>query len=133
DTSQGQLRACVDWLQATFDFFSDKKSVCDMLGVDECKFIAQDRGLYGYKTHYKYGHISILMDGGQADMGIHIQFSGQGCREYEEMGIKNWRTLLKEILAIGGKVVRLDVAIDDIAETGQKNYFTVDKLLRKVK
>src|SRR5690606_35487204 len=70
---------------------------------------------------------------GASNMGMHVQLTGQGCREYEALEKKNWKVLLNEIIEVNGKIVRLDVAIDDIAETGQKNYFSVDTLVRKVK
>lgn len=132
DTSRSSLRACVDWLQATFTFFTDVQIIYDLLCVEKENFVPQDRGLYGYRTHYKFGHISVLADGA-AGMGIHVQFTGQACREYEALQKKDWKVLLREIIELQGKFARLDVAIDDIAETGQKNYFTVDTLVRKVK
>lgn len=132
NTQRGDLRACVDWLQATLTFFNDANLAFDILGVDKCKFKLQDRGLYGYKTHYKYGHISVLTDGG-ANMGVHIQMTGQGCREYEELEAKKWNELFRDIRDLRGKFARIDLAIDDITKENEKLYFTVDTLIRKIK
>lgn len=132
NTYRGDLRACVDWLQATLTFFTDYEIFCDLLGVDKCKFTLQERGLYGYRTHYKYGHISILADGAET-MGIHLQMTGQACREYESLNIKTWKQLLYDIRELKGTFTRIDVAIDDIIRHDQKHYFDINKLVSKVK
>src|SRR5690606_26677533 len=135
DTSQvvrGSLRACVDWLQATIMVSDGLEELSKLLGVDKCKFVPQERGLYGYKTHYKYGHISILSDGGHS-MGSHLQLSGQGCREYESMGVKNWQELFTDIRDLNGKFARLDLAIDDITEEGEQHYFDIQLVVDTLK
>lgn len=66
-------------------------------------------------------------------MGIHVQMTGQGCREYEKYGPKDWRQFFADCFAHDGVFTRLDGAIDDIAYEGQQPYFTLNKLYRKVR
>lgn len=129
---RGELRACVDWIQATLMVSDGFDYICDMLDVDKCKFVPQEKGLYGYKTHHKYGHISILTDGGY-NMGAHLQMSGQGCREYESLNKKNWSQLFADIRAVNGKFARVDLAIDDITTGDEQLYFDMTVLIDTIK
>lgn len=129
---RGGLRACVDWIQATLMVSDGLEVFSSLLGVEKCKFVHQERGLYGYKTHYKYGHISIFTDGAY-NMGAHLQLTGQGCREYESMGLKNWQQLFESIRSLDGKFARVDLAIDDITEAEQQHYFDIELLIGTIK
>ena len=129
---RSDLRACVDWVQATFMVDDGLDVISTLIGVDKCKFVVQERGLYGYRSHYKYGHISILTDGSY-NMGAHLQMSGQGCREYESMEKKDWRTLFTEMRELGVTFARLDLAIDDITEGEQQHYFDIKLVIDTLK
>jgi phage replication initiation protein len=80
-------------------------------------------GFSGYRKSLRYGNISIYYDG-RADMGCHVELSGQGCRQYEGHFAENpWQELFQTILTEQGRFTRLDIAIDNI--DGQ---LTLDKL-----
>jgi len=132
NTSRSALRACVDWVQVTFKSVHDLQAIYEILGMREGDFEDCPTGIYGYKCQRRAGHISILYDGGP-DMGIHVQMTGQGCREFETYGKKDWRQFFMDCLANDGVFTRLDGAIDDIATTGQQPYFTLNMLYRKVR
>jgi len=132
NTSRSALRACVDWVQVTFKTVHDLQTIYGILGMSEDDFEDCPTGIYGYKCQRRAGHISILYDGGP-DMGIHVQMTGQGCREYETYGPKDWRQFFADCFAHDGVFTRLDGAIDDIAYEGQQPYFTLNKLYRKVR
>ena len=132
NTSRSALRACVDWVQVTFTTVHDLQQIYEILGMKESDFEDVSTGIYGYKCQKRAGHISILYDGA-AGMGIHVQMSGQGCREYETYGTKNWKQFFMDCFAHGGNFTRLDGAIDDIALEGQTPYFTLNRLYRKVR
>ena len=47
-------------------------------------------------------------------MGVNVEFTGKGCRIVEKTF--EWVEFLTEILEIGGRITRLDVALDDFNE-----------------
>ncbi|MCG3056041.1 replication initiation factor domain-containing protein, partial [Escherichia coli] len=65
---------------------------------------------------------------GSENMGVHLQMSGQGCREYEALNKKKWKELFFDFICYNAKFTRLDVAIDDF-----QGYFTIGSIERKVK
>lgn len=138
------LFCLIDWLQFTIPYVKDLQIAYDMLGIPKEEFNDMPRGLHGYAKQKSCGNIRILYEAGRDEMGIHVQLSGQGCREYEsyynEFG---WMMLLERIIngispdpelgAIKGRLTRLDVAVDEIRYNGDKPYWTVTQLIRKVK
>lgn len=101
-----------DWLT-----FTSKKhdpwELVTALGLDGCEWINRP-GHYGYKEGIYFGHIGIYYDG-QADMGVCVDMSGQGCREFESYSTlnKKWDGLVLFIFKNGLNITRLDVAFDD--------------------
>jgi phage replication initiation protein len=72
------------------------------------------KGFYGYKSRYFYDGISIHFDGTE-EMGINLEMSGQGCRNFETFGNGDWLGLFKMFTSNQKKynITRLDVAFDD--------------------
>lgn len=74
-------------------------------------------GRYFYAKRLTQSHVDVLYAGIQPGMGIHVQVTGQGCRELEEFGrVKDWEEFLGEVMTRHGKVRRIDVAVDDRAQ-----------------
>ena len=98
NTSQNGLRACVDWLQVTFKNVKNVHDIFDFLGLDHDWFIDTKIGKYGYDSSYRFGHIAIYYfsyDTGKIEGSyFHLEMTGQGCREYEEMTKYDWITFL---------------------------------------
>ncbi|BEH11833.1 hypothetical protein GSUET_34450 [Geobacter sulfurreducens subsp. ethanolicus] len=69
------------------------------------------RGRLGYKVQRRCGNIVILSDG-KPEMGMHVEMSGQGCRQFD-INSGRWRELISNILDVGGHFTRIDIAIDD--------------------
>lgn len=126
NTDANTLRACVDWVQGTFQKISSHDEVIEILQLEKNQFVEMETGMLGYKRQLRFGNIVILSEG-RENMGVHLIMSGQGCREYEELRPGNWFNLFRDILRLG-KFTRIDLAIDDFA-----GYFTVRKLSRKLK
>lgn len=126
NTVQNGLRACVDWLQVTFKSVRSPEEITQVLGLDFNDFTHFETGKYGYTYHYRFGHIAIYYSY-EID-NLHLEISGQGCREYEEFGKYDWITLLGLILMLDVNITRLDYAIDDF-----KGYFTFEQIIKKVK
>ncbi|OPX01408.1 replication initiation factor domain-containing protein [Geobacillus sp. LEMMY01] len=124
-TSSIGLRACVDWVQATFPASLSDREIIEFIGLDFGDFRKIDAGKYGYTFHYRSGHIA-LYGGGREDMGWHLEITGQGCREYERIG-KDWDVLFGQILFCG-RFTRVDLAIDDF-----EGYFSLGTVEKKVK
>jgi len=60
NTSRSALRACVDWVQVTFESVHDLQAIYEILGMREGDFEDCPTGIYGYKFQRRAGHISIL-------------------------------------------------------------------------
>lgn len=102
----------IDWLTFTTKIH-DLLQVTDMLGLDLRDF-GKLVGRYGYASRYVFGNISILVNG-TFDMGICVEMSGQGCRDFETFGTGNYDAIFQEILDNPGdmKITRIDIAFDD--------------------
>lgn len=127
NTSQSGLRACVDWVQATFKIVEVTQLIEEVLGLNADWFYEGQSGSMGYRKSRKYGNITVFYDGTE-EMGVHLQMTGQGCREYEAYNRKKWKQLFFDFVCYNAKFTRLDVAIDDF-----QGYFTISSIERKVK
>ncbi len=127
NTLQSGLRACVDWVQVTFKIVNTTQLIEDILGLEIEWFYDGQNGSMGYRKCMKYGNITVFYDGSE-NMGVHLQMSGQGCREYEALNKKKWKELFFDFICYNAKFTRLDVAIDDF-----QGYFTIGSIERKVK
>lgn len=125
-TTETGLRACVDWVGATFKNIEMEQLIFDVLKLDSDDFSNGD-GKYGYKQSFRYGSITIYFDG-REDMGLHLELKGRGCREYENLGKQTWKELFQSIFAHQGYLTRLDTAVDDF-----EGMFTIPKLVSKIK
>lgn len=107
------LFCLIDWLSFTIKKnISVDYIITDFLKMNSADFVELDRGNYGYKRQIANGQVRIYSDG-KEEMGIHIQLSGQGCRQVEETLEGDWLTLFKKIIDVEGTFSRCDIAIDD--------------------
>jgi len=119
----------IDWLTITFHGVQTW-DVQEILGLGSCPWQLNTSFVNGYPLDLNFGHIHIrhgadnpvyYSDPKKArfDMGISLDMSGQGCREFETWSSKSWDDLLRDIFRVGGvvgarfKVTRLDLAYDD--------------------
>ena len=108
-----ELVGIFDWLSFTIkNNIPVDYIITHFLKMNSADFIELDRGNYGYKRQIANGNVRIYSDG-KEDMGIHIQLSGQGCRQVEESLQGDWLTLFKKIIDVEGTFSRCDIAIDD--------------------
>ncbi|MDG1589094.1 hypothetical protein P7D14_29730, partial [Bacillus cereus] len=110
-TTETGLRACVDWVGATFKNIEMEQLIFDVLKLNSDDFSNGD-GNYGYKESFRYGSIVIYFNG-REDMGLHLELKGRGCREYENLGKQTWKELFQSIFAHQGYLTRSDTAVDD--------------------
>lgn len=127
NTSVESLRACVDWVEATF-FVENFEIVFETLNLPRDNWIQFDRGALGYKKQMRCGKIVLLYDG-MENMGIHMIMSGQACRQFEDKYQYTWAHFFNVIFKQGnGHFTRIDAAVDDF-----KGYFTIRQLRGKIR
>jgi phage replication initiation protein len=126
NTSTGGLRACLDWFQATFRGITNPLEVVTLLGMKESDFVVVDSGKYGYNFQMRCGYIAVYFS--DKLPSVHLEITGQGCREYEAKKLYDWTTLMGLFLMLDINITRLDLAIDDF-----KGYFTIAGIHSKLK
>ena len=88
-------------------------TITHLLGTDTQDFYNAN-GRYGYGKALRHGNISIYYDG-RPKMGICIELSGQGCREYAiQRGDEYAVAKLLLSLTADDAVTRIDIAFDDL-------------------
>lgn len=106
----------IDWLCFTVKNVSPE-TIISWLGLNGIEWIL-GKGHYGYSSSYFFGGMWVLFEG-REDMGICVEFSGQGCRQYETCGNRPLEALIRDVLYFDtANITRLDVAFDDIDKNG---------------
>lgn len=130
-----QNRVIYDWLTFTTKIHS-LPDVVALLGLTDLKF-ENMRGRYCYQDRINYGGINIMYNG-REDMGICVEMSGQGCRDFETYGNGDYQTIFDLITECWNvdvdkremNITRLDVAYDDYIGLLDMNYliYSVQRL-----
>lgn len=119
----------IDWLTITFHKLQPH-DVQHILGMRDCPWSCDRTFVNGYPLDLSCGHIHIRYGAddpqfyddpkkARSDMGISLDMSGQGCREFETYSSKSWLDFIRDVIRCGGvlgatyKVTRLDLAYDD--------------------
>lgn len=108
-----QSNILIDWL--TFSSkIDDVHSMIERLGLTDVEF-KRCSGRYYYGSCMRFGNISIYYDGLTPDMGVCVEMSGQGCRDFETFGTGDWYSIFEWYIEKrpNVNVSRLDVAYDD--------------------
>ena len=129
---KSDLITLLDWMQFTIPHPFTLDDIYDLLKIPKDEFKDMPRGLYSYTKQRAAGDIRIMFEG-RSDMGIHVQLSGDGCRQYETYYDSDWYALMLRIMEANGKFTRLDIAVDDIRYKDDPAYFTLRQLIAKVK
>ncbi len=122
-----QNKVIYDWLTFTTRIHS-LTDVIELLGLIDIKF-ENMKGRYCYQDRLNFGGINIMYNG-REDMGICVEFSGQGCREFETYGNGDYQAIFDLINEHWDKdsekremnISRLDVAYDDFVGLLDLNY-----------
>lgn len=120
-------RVLYDWLTFTTKIHN-LLGVVELLGFENVPF-EQLRGRYCYADRLCYDGINIMYNG-REDMGICVELSGQGCRNFETLGNGDYQQIFDLINenwnADSDKrqmnISRLDVAYDDFEKILDLNY-----------
>lgn len=126
-----RLVALVDFVQVTFKC-SQEKILSNVLCFPKEFFKKKNSARFGYTHSLIFGSIILMSSDNNEEMGNHLYMSGEACRELDhyllEAG-RDWYDFLDDILKIGGKFTRFDVALDN----KNKLYFKIPNLIKKIK
>lgn len=109
----------IDWLCFTTRVYDRVEDVVNWLGLNAVSW-SESKGHYGYKSALQFGGMWIMYDG-RDDMGICVEMSGQGCRQFETSSINFNLSFLASFLSVNPEdyhITRLDVAFDDVDKNG---------------
>lgn len=127
--------AIFDWLEFTifYDYeglltvsiieYELDKIVRNLFNISLDKFDSEDRGRNGYNHLHNFKNINIWTSL-NINMGIHIEITGQGCRDLEDLGISLKQLLNNINNSYRVKYSRIDLSIDDFTN----KYFNVGKI-----
>jgi len=104
----------VDYLSFTLQQDSTPERLMQLLGG---KWRELGHGRHGYRNSAvsEVTGQTIYWEGHQADMGVHVQMTGDGCRMVESSAGFEWLQWLKDLLGLGVRFSRADLAVDDVA------------------
>lgn len=122
-----------DWFQATifipnFDTVGDLKYYATdlffkLFGLSSSDLCFEYKGLNGYNASLYYKNIYIMYNTFRSDMGLHIKMSGQGCRDFEQLGL-DYFDFFRKLMKYDLNFNRIDISIDDFSN----RYFDISKL-----
>lgn len=101
-----------DWLS-----FTSKKhtpyELIEAMGMSHCSWV-ETKGACGYQDRLYFGSISVHFNG-REDMGVWVEMSGQGCRNFEDLTIlpRKFEDIFDFIHSNNLNITRLDIAYDD--------------------
>lgn len=95
----------------------------ELFGLYSDKITHEKRGRNGYTDLYNYKNINIWTTT-NADMGIHIEITGQGCRDLEDLHINIFSFIEKLEKNYRVKYSRIDLSIDDFTN----DYYDLKKI-----
>lgn len=110
-TSRGvQNTIMIDWLSFTVPLGVD---VFALMGISPSLFRDTGHGAMGYKHLYVYDHIKVYTAGVTESMGVHVEMSGKGVRQFEAIYKSAPWVFFAEVQSFAGRFTRIDVAYDD--------------------
>lgn len=99
------------------------------LGFSDLPF-QELKGRYFYKKRLSFDGINIYYDGLDDNMGVCVELSGKGCRNFEKLGTGDYNELLNYIVSNPNElnITRLDLAFDDF-----DNLLDFDTIIEHIK
>lgn len=131
--AENGLLATIDYLE--FTVFVDKEQD-DIAGAERTtaeeillipfdQFMLLPQGMNGYPMRLKWAASTLFICyGAGGRQGVHVVLSGSGCRAYHST-VGDLLYLILRIEQHGGKVTRLDIAVDDL----KSQYFSISELV----
>ena len=114
---QEPLFLLIDYFRVRFPTTDAIKIIRDVLQLKADYMLYEDFGKYGYESKYVLGDINIMCSM-QEHLGVLLELKGRGCRQMESYLLaqeRSWYDFMLDCLTAGGKMKRLDLAINDKA------------------
>ena len=114
---QEPLFLLVDYFRVRFPTTDTLAIIRDVLQLKADYMLYEDYGRYGYENQYVLGDIHIMCSM-QEHLGILLELKGKGCRQMESYLLaqeRSWYDFMLDCMTAGGKMKRLDLAINDRA------------------
>lgn len=101
-----------DWLSFTSKQHTPEELI-EALGMSHCTW-TETKGACGYLDRLYFGNISVHYNG-REDMGVWVEMSGQGCRNFEDLTLlpRKFDDVFEFIYSNNLNITRLDIAYDD--------------------
>ncbi|MGM0112783.1 replication initiation factor domain-containing protein [Enterococcus sp. DIV0187] len=137
------MRVMIDYLRLSFFDAAPKEIITRVLGLDASDFETRPTSLYLFDQVSVCGNIWVFWHAKETIGNVLVQFSGQGCREYEQRLVEekmDWQEFLLDIWQDQGKLEsgynrvqcsRIDLAIDEVWEREDYEYFDLFTILEK--
>ncbi|WP_438782045.1 replication initiation factor domain-containing protein [Enterococcus sp. DIV0187] len=137
------MRVMIDYLRLSFFGVDPKEVIRTILGMNELEFETRSTGLYLFDQVSVRGNIWVFWHTKESTKNVLVQFSGQGCREYEELLKErktNWQDFLLRIWQKQGmaescydrvQCSRIDIAIDELWLREDEEHFDLFSILEK--
>lgn len=101
----------IDWFSFSLKNIKIEEAA-SFIGLDQVIWI-DTKGARGYTDRKYFSGISIHYNG-RPDMGIWFEFSGIGCRAFEDFSSMEWFELFDSVTGrFDSHITRLDIAFDD--------------------
>ena len=137
------MRVMIDYLRLSFFDTTPKDVINRILGMKDSEFETRSTGLYMFNRVSVHGNIWVFWHTKETTKNILVQFSGQGCREYEQL-LKERETDWQEFLLLTWKkqgllescysrvqCSRIDIAIDELWLSEDEEHFDLFSILEK--
>lgn len=121
---QEPLFLLIDYFRVRFPTTDALKIIREVLQLKADYMLYEDFGKYGYESKYVLGDINIMCSM-QEHLGVLLELKGRGCRQMESYLLaqeRSWYDFMLDCLTAGGKMKRLDLAINDKAGILDLNY-----------
>ena len=105
----------IDYFRVRFPTTDALKIIRDVLQLKADYMLYEDFGKYGYESKYVLGDINIMCSM-QEHLGVLLEQKGRGCRQMKSYLLaqeRSWYDFMLDCLTAGGKMKRLDLAIND--------------------
>ncbi|MFR2435500.1 MAG: replication initiation factor domain-containing protein [Hungatella sp.] len=114
---QEPLFLLIDYFRVRFPTTNALAIIRDVLQLKADYMLLEDYGQYGFESQYVLGDISIMCSTNE-QLGVLLELKGRGCRQMESYLLaqeRSWYDFMLDCLTAGGKMKRLDLAINDRA------------------
>ena len=113
---QEPLFLLIDYFRVRFPTTDALAIIRDVLQLKPDYMLYEDYGKYGYESKYVLGDINVMCSM-QEHLGVLLELKGRGCRQMESYLLaqeRSWYDFMLDCLTAGGKMKRLDLAINDM-------------------